>query len=69
MTGGPIKTMHNDYKGGGSSPSEKKKKKTMGEMALKEEVRETGSVKLSTKLLKMGIRMVREKREEIKSKV
>ena len=29
--------MHNDYKGGGSSPSEKKKKKTMGEMALKEE--------------------------------
>ena len=37
-------------------------------MALKEEVRETGSVKLSTKLLKMGIRMVREKREEIKSK-
>ena len=60
--------MHNDYKGGGSSPSEKKKKKTMGEMALKEGVRETGSVKLSTKLLKMGIRMVREKREEIKSK-
>lgn len=67
MTGGPIKTMHNDYKGGGSSPSEKKKK-TMGEMALKEGVRENGSVKLSTKLLKMGIRMVREKREEIKSK-
>ena len=29
--------MHNDYKGGGSSPSEKKKRKTMGEMALKEE--------------------------------
>ena len=40
----------------------------MGDMALKEGVRETGSVKLSTKLLKMGIRMVREKREEIKSK-
>lgn len=40
----------------------------MGEMALKEGVRENGSVKLSTKLLKMGIRMVREKREEIKSK-
>lgn len=47
---------------------QKKKKKTMGEMALKEGVRENGSVKLSTKLLKMGIRMVREKREEIKSK-
>lgn len=49
-------------------PLHQKKKKTMGEMALKEGVRETGSVKLSTKLLKMGIRMVREKREEIKSK-
>lgn len=47
MTGGPIKTIHNDYKGGGYSPSEKKKKNT-GEMALKEGVRDTGSVKLST---------------------